>query len=449
MATNLKQLQTQKQKLAPKQVLHAKLLQLSTINLEQAVLKELEQKPLFEEIEQVESPEIEAVEEELNDHEIDAPLEDMYSDESLYYLSEEKKEIPLPERHTLIENLINQLSDIQLDDLQFEIGEEILWNTNERGYLDTDLVLIADRYDLLEEEVEPILKKIQRLSPKGIASRDLQECLSIQLEDNKDTLSYQIVSEYFDDFMHKRYSKILDRLACDEESLQSAIHQISNLNPRPGEGFRDKFQVVIPDVIITEDGDDWLITTNDSGVPELRISKVYEEQLKIGKFEKDAKKFIKEKVDAANWFIEAINERRVTMVNVTKTIIDFQPEWFAGDMNFLRPLKLQDIADKINMDISTISRSTRGKYVETPYGIFELKHYFTDSIELKNGKVLGTFVIKKSLEKIIEQEDKKDPLSDDLLVKKLQEVGYSLARRTIAKYRDQMGFPVARLRKEI
>jgi RNA polymerase sigma-54 factor len=449
MATNLKQLQTQKQKLAPKQVLHAKLLQLSTINLEQAVLKELEQNPLLEEIEQVESPEIEAVEEELNDQEIDAPLEDMYSDESLYYLSEEKKEIPLPERHTLIENLINQLSDIQLDDLQFEIGEEILWNTNERGYLDTDLVLIADRYDLLEEEVEPILKKIQRLSPKGIASRDLQECLSIQLEDNKDTLSYQIVSEYFDDFMHKRYSKILDRLACDEESLQSAIHQISNLNPRPGEGFRDKFQVVIPDVIITEDGDDWLITTNDSGVPELRISKVYEEQLKIGKFEKDAKKFIKEKVDAANWFIEAINERRVTMVNVTKTIIDFQPEWFAGDMNFLRPLKLQDIADKINMDISTISRSTRGKYVETPYGIFELKHYFTDSIELKNGKVLGTFVIKKSLEKIIEQEDKKDPLSDDLLVKKLQEVGYSLARRTIAKYRDQMGFPVARLRKEI
>lgn len=449
MATNLKQLQTQKQKLAPKQVLHAKLLQLSTINLEQAVLKELEQNPLLEEIEQVESPEIEEVGEELNDQEIDAPLEDMYSDESLYYLSEEKKEIPLPERHTLIENLINQLSDIQLDDLQFEIGEEILWNTNERGYLDTDLVLIADRYDLLEEEVEPILKKIQRLSPKGIASRNLQECLSIQLEDNKDSLAYQIVSEYFDDFMHKRYSKILDRLACDEESLQSAIHKISNLNPRPGEGFRDKFQVVIPDVIITEDGDDWLITTNDSGVPELRISKVYEEQLKIGKFEKDTKKFIKEKVDAANWFIEAINERRVTMVNVTKTIIDFQPEWFAGDMNFLRPLKLQDIADKINMDISTISRSTRGKYVETPYGIFELKHYFTDSIELKNGKVLGTFVIKKSLEKIIEQEDKKDPLSDDLLVKKLQEVGYSLARRTIAKYRDQMGFPVARLRKEI
>ena len=449
MATSLKQLQTQKQKLAPKQVLQAKLLQLSTINLEQAVLKELEQNPLLEQIEADENPELEEIGEELDDREIDASLEDMYSDESLYYLSEEKKEIPLPEKHTLIEDLINQLSDIQLDDLQFEIGEEILWNTNERGYLDTDLVLIADRYDLLEEEVEPILKKIQRLSPKGIASRDVQECLSIQLEEDKSSLAYQIVSDCFDDFMHKRYSKILDKLVCDEKSLQSAIQQISNLNPRPGEGFRDKFQVVIPDIIITEDGDEWLITTNDGGVPELRISKVYEEQLKIGKFEKDAQKFIKEKVDAANWFIEAINERRVTMVNVTKTIIDLQPEWFAGDMNFLRPLKLQDIADKINMDISTISRSTRGKYVETPYGVFELKHYFTDSIELKNGKVLGTFVIKKSLEKIIEQEDKKNPLSDDLLVKKLENVGYTLARRTIAKYRDQMGFPVARLRKEI
>ena len=449
MATSLKQLQTQKQKLAPKQVLQAKLLQLSTINLEQAVLKELEQNPLLEQIEADENPELEEIGEELDDREIDASLEDMYSDESLYYLSEEKKEIPLPEKHTLIENLINQLSDIQLDDLQFEIGEEILWNTNERGYLDTDLVLISDRYDLLEEEIEPILKKIQRLSPKGIASRDVQECLSIQLEEDKSSLAYQIVSDCFDDFMHKRYSKILDKLVCDEKSLQSAIQQISNLNPRPGEGFRDKFQVVIPDIIITEDGDEWLITTNDGGVPELRISKVYEEQLKIGKFEKDAQKFIKEKVDAANWFIEAINERRVTMVNVTKTIIDLQPEWFAGDMNFLRPLKLQDIADKINMDISTISRSTRGKYVETPYGVFELKHYFTDSIELKNGKILGTFVIKKSLEKIIEHEDKKNPLSDDLLVKKLEDVGYTLARRTIAKYRDQMGFPVARLRKEI
>ena len=448
MATSLKQLQTQKQKLAPKQVLQAKLLQLNTVNLEQAVLNELEQNPILEQIEPNEEQQI-VENEENSDDEIDAPLEDMYSDESLYYLSEEKKEMPLPDNQSLIENLIHQLLDIELDDLQFEIAEEILWNTNERGYLDTDLILIADRYDLLEEEVEPILQKVQRLNPLGIASRNLRECLSIQLEDNKDSLAFEIVNVCFDDFMHKRYSKIMDKLNCDEESLHEAVEKISHLNPRPGEGFGDKFQVVIPDVIINEDGDDWIITTNDGGIPELRISKMYQDQLENGVLKSDAQKYIKDKIDSANWFIEAVNERRKTMINVTKTIISLQPEWFNGDLNFLRPLKLQDIADRINMDISTISRSTRGKFVDTPYGVFELKHFFTDSIELKNGKVYGTFVIKKALEKIINNENKKEPLSDDLLVEKLEKIGYKLARRTIAKYRDQMGFPVARLRKEI
>ena len=448
MAARLKQLQTQKQKLAPKQVLQAKLLQLNTINLEQAILQELEQNPLLEQAEHDESQLSEEIEEAPID-DIDVPLEDMYSDESLYYLSEEKKEMPLPDRKTLIEKLIDQLSFTEMNDFECEVAEEILWNTNERGYLDTDLVLIADRYDLSEEEVEPILKNIQRLDPKSIGSRNLKECLSIQLEDEKDSLAYRIVNNYFDDFMHKRYEKILEKLDCDQNSLHNAIAQITNLNPRPGEGYRDKFQVIIPDVIVQEEDDDWLITTNDSGVPELRISKIYEEQLDNGKLKGDAKKFIKEKIDSANWFIEAVHERRITLVNVTQAIIAFQPEWFSGDMDYLRPLKLQDIADKINMDISTISRSTRGKFADTPYGIFELKHYFTDYIELKNGKLLGTFVIKKALEKIIEKENKQDPLSDESLVSKLETLGYNLARRTIAKYRDQMGYPVARLRKEI
>lgn len=448
MAARLKQLQTQKQKLAPKQVLQAKLLQLNTINLEQAILQELEQNPLLEQAEHDESQLSEEIEEAPID-DIDVPLEDMYSDESLYYLSEEKKEMPLPDRQTLIEKLIDQLSYTEMNDFECEVAEEILWNTNERGYLDTDLVLIADRYDLSEEEVEPILKNIQRLDPKSIGSRNLKECLSIQLEDEKDSLAYRIVNNYFDDFMHKRYEKILEKLDCDQNSLHNAIAQITNLNPRPGEGYRDKFQVIIPDVIVQEEDDDWLITTNDSGVPELRISKIYEEQLENGKLKGDAKKFIKEKIDSANWFIEAVHERRITLVNVTQAIIAFQPEWFSGDMDYLRPLKLQDIADKINMDISTISRSTRGKFADTPYGIFELKHYFTDYIELKNGKLLGTFVIKKALEKIIEKENKQDPLSDESLVSKLETLGYNLARRTIAKYRDQMGYPVARLRKEI
>jgi RNA polymerase sigma-54 factor len=447
MATSLRQIQTQKQKLAPRQVLQARLLQLNTVNLEQTILEELEENPLLEQVESEEQEE--EVEEETAIDDMDVSLEDMYSDESTYYLSEEKKDMPLPDQHTLIEDLIDQLQDSEMNDRDREIAEEILWNTNERGYLDTDLILIADRYELLEEEIIPILKKIQRLEPKGIGSRNLEECLMIQLEDEEGSLSHEIVHNYFDDFMHKRYDKIRDRLDCTEAELHDAVEHISHLNPRPGEGYSDKFQTVIPDVIIREDGDDWVITTNDGGLPELRISQDYEEQLKNGGFKGEAKKFIKEKMDSANWFIEAVHQRRITMVNVMRSIIVFQPEWFAGNMDFLRPLKLQDVADKIKMDISTISRSTRGKFVDTPYGIFELKHYFTDSIELSEGRILGTFIIKRALEKIINTEDKHKPLNDDVLVVELEKQGYTLARRTVAKYRDHMGYPVARLRKEI
>ena len=448
MATSLRQLQTQKQKLAPRQVLQARLLQLNTVNLEQAILAELEQNPLLEQVEPEESQE-EEVKEETAVDDMDVSLEDMYSDESTYYFSEEKKDMPLPDRHTLIENMIDQLQDTKMDKHEREIAEEILWNTNERGYLDTDLILIADRYELLEEEITPILHKIQRLEPKGIGSRNLEECLMIQLEDEEGSLSHRIIHTCFDDFMHKRYDKIRDRLDCSEEELHDAVEHISHLNPRPGEGYSDKFQTVIPDVIIREDGDDWVITTNDGGLPELRISQAYEDNLENGSFNSEAKKFIKGKMDSANWFIEAVHQRRVTMVNVMRSIILFQPEWFAGNMDFLRPLKLQDVADKIKMDISTISRSTRGKFVDTPYGIFELKHYFTDSIELSDGRILGTFIIKRALKKIIQDEDKHKPLSDDILAVELAKDGYTLARRTVAKYRDQMGYPVARLRKQI
>ena len=448
MATKLKQIQSLKQKLAPRQVLQARLLQLNTINLEQAIIEELEQNPLLEQVETEEVQPDQQLDETPID-EIDVSMEDMYSDESTYYLSEQKSEMPLPDRHTLLEDLIDQLKDLNLNENEKEVAEEIIWNTNEKGYLDTDLILIADRFELLENEVEPILHKVQRLNPLGIGSRSLEECLMIQLEDEKGSLSHKIVNKYFDDFMHKRYEKIQEKLNCTKDELHEAVDQISNLSPHPGEGYLDRFQTVFPDVIVREDGDDWVITTNDGGLPELRISQAYESQMNDDKLKSDVKRFIKDKMDLANWFIEAIHQRRVTMVNVMRLIIKFQPEWFSGNMNYLRPLKLQDIADVIKMDISTISRSTRGKYVDTPYGIFELKHFFTDSIELKDGRILGTFVIKKALEKIIHNEDKQSPFSDDILVNKLDQEGYTLARRTVAKYRDQMGYPVARLRKEI
>ena len=437
----------QKQKLAPRQILQARLLQLNTINLEQTILKELELNPILEQVEPEEFEEKSMAEEVLE--EIDAPIEDVYTDESSYYLDQEKADLPVPDRNTFIEKIIDQLKDLGLTDLEREIAEEILWNINERGYLDTDLILIADNFGLEEENLEPILSVIQRMNPRGLASRNLKECLAIQLEDDKDSLSYRIVSKYFDDFMHKRYDKIKIKLKCSSSELHDAVKKISKLNPRPGEGYADNFQVIIPDLVIREDGDDWLITTNDGGVPELRISKTYENGIENGEFVGKAKTFVREKIDSANWFIEAVKQRRVTMVNVMRAIIKNQPEWFAGDMNHLSPLKLQDIAEEIGMDISTISRSTRGKFVDTPHGVFELKHYFTDAIELENGKILGTFVIKKELQNIINSENKKIPFNDDTLVQLLKDKGYKLARRTVAKYRDQLGVPVARLRKEI
>ena len=437
----------QKQKLAPRQVLQARLLQLNTLNLEQAILKELELNPILEQVEPEDFEEQSMAEEILE--EMDAPIEDVYTDESSYYIDQEKSDLPLPDRNTFIEKNIEKLKDLGLSDLEKEIAEEILWNVNERGYLDTDLILIADNYELEEHDIEPILFDIQRMEPKGLASRNLQECLSVQIEDNKDSLEYIIVKKYFDDFMHKRYDKIKSKIKCSNQELHDAVEKISKLNPRPGEGYADNFQVIIPDVIVREDGDDWLITTNDGGVPELRISRTYEEGIESGEYSGKAKAFVREKMDSANWFIEAVKQRRVTMVNVMRAIIKNQPEWFSGNMNHLRPLKLQDIAEEISMDISTISRSTRGKFVDTPYGVFELKHYFTDAIDLGNGQILGTFVIKKELQNIINSEDKMSPYNDDTLVTLLSDKGYKLARRTVAKYRDQLGLPVARLRKEI
>ena len=437
----------QKQKLAPRQVLQARLLQLNTLNLEQAILKELELNPILEQVEPEEFEEQSMAEEILE--EMDAPIEDVYTDESSYYIDQEKSDLPIPDRNTFIEKNIEKLKDLGLSDLEKEIAEEILWNVNERGYLDTDLILIADNYELEEHDIEPILFDIQRMEPKGLASRNLKECLSVQIEDNKDSLEYIIVKKYFDDFMHKRYDKIKSKIKCSSQELHDAVEKISKLNPRPGEGYADNFQVIIPDVVVREDGDDWLIITNDGGVPELRISRTYEEGIESGEYSGKAKAFVREKMDSANWFIEAVKQRRVTMVNVMRAIIKNQPEWFSGNMNHLRPLKLQDIAEEISMDISTISRSTRGKFVDTPYGVFELKHYFTDAIDLGNGQILGTFVIKKELQNIINSEDKMSPYNDDTLVTLLSDKGYKLARRTVAKYRDQLGLPVARLRKEI
>ncbi|MBL7013607.1 MAG: RNA polymerase factor sigma-54 [Candidatus Marinimicrobia bacterium] len=447
MATHLRQVLAQKQKLSPTQVLQAKLLQLNSINLEQAIFDELEINPLLEQVE-TDLPESKDSEDESPLDALDLDPKDVYEDDFSYNKQEEKKFSPLPDKHSFLDDIISQLADSGLSDFDKEIAEEIIWNVNDRGYLDTDLILIADRFGKTDEEIEGILKIVQRLEPKGLGSRNIQECLLIQLEDEEESVSWKIVRYMFEDFMHKRYEKIQKKIKCSDDELHEAIEQISHLNPRPGEGLQDRYQVVIPDLIVKEENDGWRITTNDGGIPEVRVNQTYAGTLDQKSISAETKKFMKEKLDSATWFVDAINQRRRTMLNVMKTIIEKQSEFFSGNINYLRPMVLQDIGDVIKMDISTISRSTRGKFVDTPYGVFELKHFFSDAVELNDGRIISNFVIKKALEKIILAEDKQSPLSDDDLGKKLNETGYKMARRTVAKYRDQLGYPVARLRKE-
>jgi RNA polymerase sigma-54 factor len=322
---------------------------------------------------------------------------------------------------------------------------------DDRGYLATHLVLIADRFGKTEEQILPILKLVQHLDPLGIAARDLKECLLIQLEDNTDSLPYKLIANHFEDFANKRFELLERKLGCTEQDLSDAIEVISHLNPRPGEGkVLTRDELVVPDIIIREGEDGWIIRTNDGNLPELRINTAYEEMLnKPSNLTTDEKKFLRDKTDAANWFIKAILQRRQTMTKVMKAIIQRQPEFFSGDKNSLKPMKLQDIAEEISMDISTISRSTRGKYVDTPFGVFELKTLFTEGMIKDDGELISTSQIKQALHDIVDKEDKHNPINDEALVEKLKNVGYKVARRTVAKYREQLNIPVARLRREL
>lgn len=344
-----------------------------------------------------------------------------------------------------------QTCALPISEFECIIAEEILWNLDDRGYITIELSLIADRLDTDEEKVVNVLKLVQHLEPIGIASRNLRECLLIQLEDKKDSLAYRIVSDYLDDFSNKRYEILQTKLGCTTDELAEAKEIIIHLNPRPGEGkIISRDEIVVPDLIVRERDGEWSIQNYDSGLPELRVSPDYIGLLEEGaQISTDARKYLKEQTDSANWFIEAIKQRRNTMIRVMKAIIDKQPQFFSGNTKDLNPMKLQDIADEVEMDISTISRSTRGKYVDTSFGIFELKSFFTEGAKKQSGEIISTNLIKQVLKDIIVNENKKKPYNDEKLAEKLQAVGYNVARRTVAKYREQLNYPVARLRREL
>ncbi len=447
----LEQILAQKQILAPQQILQASLLQLNTINLEQKILDELESNPVLEQAEPKDSKEEQTENGEL-DRDVDSPDDfDEYEPPNVYHKADDDFNAPLAERLDFGEYLIKQLSDTTLSDEERLIAEEILFNLDDRGYLATELILIADRFGLEESDIEHVLEIVQHLEPKGIAARNLRECLLIQLDYDLESPAYQIVKFHFDDFANRRFESVQFKSGLTPDELSDAISTISQLNPRPGESTSlAKDDVVIPDVIVREQNGEFVIQVNDGGLPELRISNDYLSMMdaKAG-LHADARSYLRKKIDAGHWFIQAIEQRRQTMTNVTQSIIDRQREFFMGNIQHLNPMKLQDIADEIGMDISTISRSTRGKYVDTIYGVFELKSFFTEGMAKDDGSMVSTNEIKQALKEIIDNEDKTKPLNDEKLGKLLNEQGYPIARRTVAKYREQLHFPVARLRREM
>ena len=474
--------QSLQQKLSPQQIQFIKLLQVPTAELENRIEEELEINPILEEGEE------EAPAEDLNDSQEEEPVtkeeedidikdylqDDDYNGYKTYNdVDEEDKEMPLPMIGSLHEALITQLGFLGLDDHQMIIGKQLIGSIEGDGYIRRDLAAIANDLAFTQgievnlEEIEEILKKIQTFDPAGIAARNLRECLLIQLDrmdDGQDVdviVAKRILQECYEEFTKKHYPKILKKLDIDdEEYIKDAIELIVRLNPKPGGDTgtgMGKNQYVIPDFILTNNNGKLDLALNSRNAPELRISRSYAEMFntydksnKKDKKLKEAVTFVKQKLDAARWFIDAIRQRQLTLLKTMRAIVDFQYAYFLeGDETRLKPMILKDIAQIINMDISTVSRVVSSKTVQTDFGVFPLKYFFSEGISTHSGEEVSSREVKQIIKDLIELEPKDKPLSDDRLEDLLNRKGYHIARRTVAKYREQLNIPVARLRKEL
>ena len=385
---------------------------------------------------------------------------------------EEDKAIPISGGISFQERLEKQLGVQDLSEEDHVLALQLLGNIDESGYLRRDLQSVVDDIafslglSTTEEKLEELLHIIQEFDPPGVGARNLQECLLIQLKrkENKGmslAIAKEVVRDHFDFFTKKHYSKILKKMeVISEEDLKSAIEEIIKLNPKPGNSLQENVKItqhVIPDFILQVNDDKLELSLNRSNAPQLKVSNTYKEMLKgyaeggqMGKSEKEAAQFVKQKIDGAKWFIEAIKQRQQTLLLTMNAILDYQRAYFLeGDETKLKPMILKDIAEMINMDISTISRVANSKYVQTPYGTFLLKYFFSESIQTNTGEEVSTREVKKILEEAVENEDKRKPLTDEKLTELLKNEGYNIARRTVAKYREQLNIPVARLRKEL
>lgn len=440
----LQQRLEQKQVLQPQQILQAAILQLNAVNLEERILDELEINPALDQVEGTNEPE----EETADDDDLDWDQDYEFEPPNIYE-KKEYKDMPLPQKKDFVEYLADQLDLCDFIPNERAVAEEIIYNLDDNGYIAMEMELISDRFEMELVDVIGILKKIQTFDPKGIAARDLQECLLIQIDDSKHPVAHKLLLEFFDDVANHRYDQLAEKVGCSEDEIKKALDVISHLNPKPGAGHESAETIsVIPELIMYKRENNWVIVVNDSWLPDVQVNREYVDML-AGELDKKSKSFIKEKVDNAVWFVDAVSERRKTLTNVMQEIIKRQPEFFQGNLNQLKPMKLQDIADEIGVDISTVSRSTRGKYVDTPYGIFELKSFFTEGMITTSGEEISTMQIKRLLKELLCEENKQHPYTDEKLKEILNMQGYPVARRTVAKYREQLHFPVARLRKQI
>lgn len=478
--------QTLSQKLSPQQIQFIKLLQVPTAELDARIEEELEINPALEEGKEEEQDKAQeddfedSYEDDLSgdDHELnlDDYLDDEYGGYKMqgdgnYNGDEEDREIPISSQATLQEQLISQLNFLKLDERQKIIGHQLIGSIENDGYIRRDLEAIINDLAFSQnietdiDEMEEILRKIQTFDPAGIAARNLQECLIIQLErrEHPDDPAVQhaltIIHDCFEEFTKKHYPRIQKKLDLSEEEIKDAVNLITRLNPKPG-GASDglvRTQYIIPDFILTNNGGKMEVSLNSKNAPELRISPSYAEMFdaydksdKKDKKLKETVSFVKQKLDAAKWFIDAIKQRQNTLLKTMEAILQYQKDFFVdGDETTLRPMILKDIAEKIDMDISTVSRVANSKSIQTEFGVYPLKYFFSEGIATDSGEDVSNREVKSVLQAMVDEEDKKRPLSDDKLVKMLNKKGYNIARRTVAKYREQLQIPVARLRKEL
>lgn len=474
MAINQKQVLSLQQKLSPQQIQMIKLLELPTVQLEQRIKQEIEDNIVLEEEErsaedEEQPPQQISVDEYLRED--DTPS---YKSRINNFSKDDKQRpVYLTEGRSLQEYLVEQLGYRNLPERDMRLAVYLIGSIDEDGYLRRDLESVADDIaftmglETTAGELERLLGIIHELEPAGIGARDLRECLLLQMAQmpvntRPRRLTKKILTNYFDEFVKKHYEKLMARLQISEDDFRDAIAEIRHLSPKPGnlyvEGGTDTTPYIIPDFILDYQDGRFNLSLNSYNVPEVRVNRRYMDMIRemvgsdglVKEKDKEAIQFVKNKIDSAKWFISAIKQRHDTLMRTMQTILDYQQEYFKdGDKSKLRPMILKDIADRTGLDVSTISRVVNSKYVQTQFGIILLKSLFSEAMQTDSGEEVSSYEIKNILQQCIDEEDKRRPLTDETLMDILNSKGYRIARRTVAKYREMLGIPVARLRKQI